>query len=54
MASNQENNTNLNSFFEEEYSSLRRYIKSKIIFGFGGGNSHNKHKKTKKRFNVNP
>lgn len=30
MASNQENNTNLNSFFEEEYSSLRRYIQSKI------------------------
>ena len=27
---------------------------SKIIFGFGGGNSHSKHKKTKKRFNVNP
>ena len=54
MASNQENNTNLNSFFEEEYSSLRRYIKSKIIFGFGGGNSHSKHKNNKKRFNVNP
>lgn len=30
MASNQENKTNLNSFFEEEYSSLRRYIQSKI------------------------
>ncbi len=28
-------------------------VLSKIIFGFGGGNSHNKHKKTKKRFNVN-
>jgi hypothetical protein len=54
MSSNQENNTNLNSFFEEEYSSFRSYIKSKIIFGFGGGNSHNKHKKPKKRFNVIP
>ncbi len=30
IASNQENNTNLNSFFEEEYSSLRRYIQSRI------------------------
>ncbi|WP_339626573.1 RNA polymerase sigma factor [uncultured Maribacter sp.] len=30
MASNQENNSNLNSFFEEEYSSLRSYIQSKI------------------------
>ena len=27
---------------------------SKIIFGFGGGSSHSKHKKNKKRFNVNP
>lgn len=33
MASNQQNNNNnnnLNSFFEEEYGSLRRYIQSKI------------------------
>jgi len=51
MASNQENNTNLNSFFEEEYSSLRRYIKSKIIFRFGGEIAI---QKNKKRFNVNP
>jgi len=51
MASNLENNTNLNSFFEEEYSSLRHYIKSKIIFGFGAGNSQSQNKK---RFNVNP
>ncbi|WP_282112516.1 RNA polymerase sigma factor [Maribacter stanieri] len=30
MASNQQNNNNLNSFFEEEYGSLRRYVQSKI------------------------
>ncbi|SNR26238.1 RNA polymerase sigma-70 factor, ECF subfamily [Maribacter sedimenticola] len=30
MASNQENNNDLNSFFEVEYGSLKRYIQSKI------------------------
>jgi RNA polymerase sigma-70 factor (ECF subfamily) len=30
MASNQKNSNNLNSFFEEEYGSIKRYIQSKI------------------------
>lgn len=30
MASDQKDNKNLNSFFEEEYSSIKRYIQSKI------------------------